>query len=236
MNATALKYVREESADCVVLAPAARASACVIWLHGLGADGYDFVPIVSELSLSASCAPRFVFPHAPLRAVTINSGMRMRAWYDIVGLEPGSSEDDAGICASAALLDEFVGRERAAGIAAESIVVAGFSQGGAIALQSALRSTERLAGVMALSTYLPLHARAAEWSAVSREIPILMCHGRYDPLIPLIRAEQSRDLLRSAGYALEWKLYPMQHQVCVEEIIDIGAWLERVLGRRCSRS
>jgi phospholipase/carboxylesterase len=216
----------QESTDAVVLAPAARAAASVIWLHGLGADGHDFVPIVPELNLPANPAVRFIFPHAPVRPVTINNGMRMRAWYDIKVLSAAGPEDEAGIRASAALLAQYVEREREAGIAANRIVVAGFSQGGAIALHAGLRYPERLAGILALSTYLPLRATfTAEAAPANRELPILMCHGRFDPMLPMQLGLVSRDFLRSAGYTVEWKEYPMQHQVCVDEIHDIAGWL-----------
>ena len=219
--------LKQESADAVVLAPAAAPTASIIWLHGLGADGNDFVPIVPELRLPADLAVRFVFPHAPMRAVTINNGMRMRAWYDILDLTPGGPQDEAGIRDSASILGRFIQREREAGIAAGRIVVAGFSQGGAIALHAALRHAERLAGVMALSTYLPLRTTlAAEASAANCDLPILMCHGQFDAVLPLRLGSSSRDLLRTQGYAVEWKEYPMQHQVCLEEIHDISAWLQ----------
>ena len=216
----------EESADAVVLAPAAPATAAVIWLHGLGADGHDFVPIVRELRLPAEPAVRFVFPHAPVRPVTINNGMRMRAWYDIRELSASGAADEAGIRDSAAILVRFIQRERDVGVAANRIVIAGFSQGGAIALHQALRHPERLAGVMALSTYLPLRASlAAEAAQANRDLPILMCHGQFDPVLPMKLGTSSRDLLQAAGYAVEWKEYAMQHQVCMEEVQDIASWL-----------
>jgi phospholipase/carboxylesterase len=218
--------LKQESADAVVLAPATPATASVIWLHGLGADGNDFVPIVPELRLPPGLALRFVFPHAPMRPVTINNGMRMRAWYDIKELSASGAADEAGIRESAAILAKFIQRERDAGIAANRIVVAGFSQGGAIALHAALRHPERLAGVMALSTYLPLRATlAAEAAKANHDLPILMCHGSFDPVLPLQLGSTSRDLLQAAGYPVEWKEYPMQHQVCIDEIRDIAAWL-----------
>ena len=222
--------LKQESADAVVLAPTSTATASVIWLHGLGADGNDFVPIVPELRLPADLAVRFVFPNAPVRAVTINNGMRMRAWYDIVDLAPGGPQDEAGIRDSAAILVRFIQRERDAGIAANRVVVAGFSQGGAIALHAALRFPERLAGVMALSTYLPLRTTlAAEAHQANRDLPILMCHGLFDAVLPLRLGSSSRDLLSAQGYAVEWKEYPMQHQVCREEIQDISEFLCRVV-------
>jgi phospholipase/carboxylesterase len=199
--------------------------AAVIWLHGLGADGHDFEPIVPELELGAPV--RFVFPHAPVRPVTINQGMRMRAWYDIFQLG-GGAEDEAGIRASQKLLEDMIAAEKRRGMA--KIVLAGFSQGGAIVLQTALRYPERLAGVLALSTYLPLHATLeAERSAESKDVPIFMAHGQYDDLIPVSRADQSRQALERLGYKVQWKTYPMPHSVCPQEIADIGAFLLRIL-------
>jgi phospholipase/carboxylesterase len=221
-----MSYRQQESTDAVVLAPAATATASVIWLHGLGADGHDFVPIVPELQLPPGLAVRFVFPHAPVRPVTINQGMQMRAWYDIKVLSAGGPEDEEGIRESAAILARYIQRERDSGVAAHRIVTAGFSQGGVIALHTALRYPERLAGVLALSTYLPLRATlATEAAAANRDLPILMCHGRFDPMLPMQLGSASRDALRAAGYTVEWLEYPMQHQVCLEEIQDIAAWL-----------
>lgn len=198
--------------------------AAVIWLHGLGADGHDFEPIVPELELEKPV--RFVFPHAPVRPVTINQGMRMRAWYDILQLG-GGPEDEAGLRASQKLTEELI---RAQGLPANRIVLAGFSQGGAIVLLAGLRYAERLAGVMALSTYLPLASTlAAERSAENRQTPIFMAHGRYDDLIPMQRAQTSRDYLQKLGYAVEWHDYPMPHSVCAPEIADISGFLARVL-------
>ncbi len=231
-----MNHRKQESADAVVLAPATPATASVIWLHGLGADGHDFVPIVPELQLPPALAVRFVFPHAPMRPVTINNGMRMRAWYDIQVLSAGGPEDAQGIRESATSLARYIQRERETGIAAHRIIVAGFSQGGAIALHAALRHPERLAGVMGLSTYLPLRASfAAEAHAANRELPILMCHGRFDPMLPMQLGAASRDLLRAQGYTVEWKEYPMQHQVCLEEIRDIAAWLSARLAEATPR-
>ena len=207
--------------------PAPRSS--VIWLHGLGADGNDFVPIVEELELPA--APiRFVCPHAPMQAVTINGGHVMRAWYDIVSTDLVAREDASGVHRSARDIEALIAREKARGSVAGRIVLAGFSQGGAIALHAGLRYLERLAGVMALSTYLPLSSTlAAERSAANHETPILMAHGRQDPIVGLARASASRELLAGLGYAVEWHDYPMPHSVCAAEVADIGAWLQRVL-------
>ncbi|HUN68013.1 MAG TPA: alpha/beta fold hydrolase [Burkholderiales bacterium] len=204
-------------------------SAAVIWLHGLGADGHDFEPVVPELRLPASKPVRFVFPNAPLRPVTINMGMRMRAWYDIFQLG-GGPEDEAGIRESQGLLDDLIAMQLKQGIPAKRIVLAGFSQGGAIALQTALRHAGRLAGVLALSTYLPLaNTLEQERSAANSGLPIFMAHGEYDDMIPIERAMRSRDALRALGYAPEWREYPMPHSVCPEEIADIGAFLLRIL-------
>ena len=199
--------------------------ASIIWLHGLGADGHDFEPIVPELELAQPV--RFVFPHAPVRPVTLNQGMRMRAWYDILQLG-GGPEDEAGIRASQKLLEAMIAEEKKRGM--RSIVLAGFSQGGAIVLQTALRHAERLAGVLALSTYLPLNATLeAERSPQNRDLPILMAHGQYDDIIPLARAEQSRKVLERLGYPVQWHVYPMPHSVCPEEIAHISAFLRTVL-------
>jgi phospholipase/carboxylesterase len=199
--------------------------AAVIWLHGLGADGHDFEPIVPELGLAKPV--RFLFPHAPVRPVTLNQGMRMRAWYDILQLG-GGPEDEAGIRASQRQVQAMIQEVRAAG--ARKVVLAGFSQGGAIVLQTALRHPERLDGVAALSTYLPLHASLeAERSEANRDLPVFMAHGLYDDIIPFRRAEQSRELLERLGYKVEWHTYPMPHSVCPEEIGHIAQFLGRVL-------
>ena len=199
--------------------------AAVLWLHGLGADGHDFEPIVPELELAVPV--RFVFPHAPLRPVTLNQGMRMRAWYDIYQLG-GGPEDEQGVRASQKLVEQLIAAEKRRG--AEKVLLAGFSQGGAIVLQTALRYPERLAGVLALSTYLPLHGTLeAERSAANRDLPIFMAHGQYDDIIPLARAEQSRRLLEGLGYPVEWHAYPMPHSVCPEEIAHLSQFLGRVL-------
>jgi len=208
----------------------ARPTAAVIWLHGLGADGHDFEPIVPELELPEALPVRFVFPHAPPQPVTINGGAVMRAWYDVYSLGGVRREDDAGVRRSQASVEALVARERARGVPAARIVLAGFSQGGAIALQTGLRHPERLAGIMALSTYLPLASTlAAEASAANRAVSIFMAHGLHDSLIPIERARLSRDTLRKAGYDVEWHEYPMEHAVCAEEIAAIAAWLRRAL-------
>jgi phospholipase/carboxylesterase len=226
-----MAYTTQESADAVVLNPAAPATSAVIWLHGLGADGFDFVPIVNELRLPASLAARFIFPHAAPRPVTINNGFVMRAWYDITGFGPERAEDDAGIRESGGVVRKYIEQQISQGIPANKIVIAGFSQGGAIALQTGLRYPERLAGIMGLSTYLPLRASVAkEASAANRDVPILMCHGTHDGVVPPALGESSRDILTSLGYRIDWRSYPMAHQVCMEEVLDISKWLQERLG------
>ncbi|HVJ29786.1 MAG TPA: alpha/beta fold hydrolase [Gammaproteobacteria bacterium] len=196
----------------------------VLWLHGLGADGHDFEPIVPELGLRLPA--RFVFPHAPVRPVTINGGMQMRAWYDILGFDRRAKEDAAGIRASAAAITELIDREIERGMSSDRIVLAGFSQGGAIALHTALREPRPLAGVLALSTYLPLPATlASERSTANAGIPLFMAHGTDDPVLPLGLAEFSRGALEALGYVVDWHAYPMAHSVCMEEVSAIGAWL-----------
>ena len=225
-----MNYRLHESADAVVLAPEAPATASVIWLHGLGADGHDFVPIVPELALVRTVPVRFVFPHAPVRPVTLNMGMQMRAWYDIKSLSTDARADAAGLRESASRVATLVDRERAAGMPSARIVVAGFSQGGAVALHAALRYPVALAGVLGLSTYLPLAAELeAEFADANRATPIFMCHGRHDPVLPHALGVAARDFLRERGFAVDWKDYPMQHQVSADEIRDISGWFGRVL-------
>ena len=204
--------------------------ACVIWLHGLGADGHDFEPVVPALDLPEKPGIRFVFPHAPMQPVTLNGGMVMRAWYDVYGVEGVRREDEPGVRASHARVEALIAREKGRGIPAARLALAGFSQGGAVALHTGLRHAERLAGILALSTYLPLAGTlAAEAHAANRDVPIFMAHGTHDPLITLARAQRSRDLLRESGYRVEWHEYPMAHQICDEELRDLSAWLRRVL-------
>ena len=207
--------------------PAPRAA--VIWLHGLGADGHDFEPIVPELRMPSARPVRFIFPNAPQRPVTINNGMRMPAWYDILQMG-GGAEDEAGIREAQGFVETLIAREAGRGLPAGKIVLAGFSQGGAIALQSALRHPERLAGVIALSTYLPLgNTLARERSSANGDLPVFMAHGQYDNMIGMERAQRSRDALLAFGYPVEWRDYPMPHSVCPEEIADIAAFLLRIL-------
>ena len=202
----------------------------VIWLHGLGADGNDFVPIINELEFSPKKGIRFIFPHAPMRPVTINAGYVMRAWYDISGANISSLEDEAGIRDAQKAIDALIDHEIRRGIASNNIVLAGFSQGGAIALQTGLRQENKLAGIMALSCYLPLSASlASEAHVANAAIPIFMAHGTFDAVVPISLAITSRENLRQAKYAPEWHEYPMEHSVCMQEISDLDRWLHRIL-------
>jgi phospholipase/carboxylesterase len=205
-------------------------TVAIIWMHGLGADGNDFVPLVKELDLRGLPGIRFVFPHANTMPVTINGGYVMRAWYDIVGTDLVRREDEAGLRASQVQVEALIAREKARGIPASRIILAGFSQGCAMTLQTGLRHPETLAGLMCLSGYVPLSAKVpTERSAQSLATPIFMVHGLHDGVIPVARAEQSRDLLKSMGYQVEWHEYVMQHSLCQEEIDDIAAWLKKVI-------
>jgi phospholipase/carboxylesterase len=214
----------------IELETGSRPDAAVIWLHGLGADGNDFVPIVEEMKLPASLSIRFVFPHAPVRPVTINNGFPTRAWYDIAGGDFATRADLAGVRASQVAIEALIAREKARGVGARRIVLAGFSQGGAIALHTGLRHTERLAGIVALSTYLVAPDRlAAESSAANRDVPIFMAHGMQDPMIGVGWGDASRRALEAAGYGVEWHTYPMPHAVVWEEIEAIAGFLSRML-------
>lgn len=200
----------------------------VIWLHGLGADGHDFEPVVPELRLPGSLPLRFVFPHAPVRPVTVNGGMQMRAWYDIVSLDSDGRADEAGIRASSALLDELVAREQSRGIDSGRIVLAGFSQGGAVVLHNALGNARALAGLIVLSSYIALPSAAGEAFAGNPSVPAFMAHGTFDPMVPFAGGRASADALARLGYDVEWHDYPMAHGVCPQEIRDIGNFLLRV--------
>ena len=211
-------------------------SAAVIWMHGLGADGNDFVPIVNELDLSGAPAIRFIFPHAPMMPVTINNGHVMRAWYDVSfgDLETGAKRaDENGVRKSQAEIGHLIEREADREIPFKNIVLSGFSQGGAMALQTGLRYPKRLAGVMALSCYLPCaDSFAAEAAPANVKTPVLIAHGTQDPVVPYTMGKNSHNVLASSGYAVQWREYPMQHSVCMEEVRDIGAWLTSVLPRK----
>jgi phospholipase/carboxylesterase len=217
--------------EAIEIETSAAPTASVIWMHGLGADGHDFVDIVPELHLPPRPGVRFVFPHAPKRPVTINGGYVMRAWYDIRDDHGQRREDGDGVRASQKSIEALIQREKTRGVATSSIVLAGFSQGGAMALHTGLRHAERLAGVMALSCSLPLpDTLAAEAAPANRDVPIFMAHGTHDPMIPMARALRAREVLTGLGYRVEWHEYPMPHSVCAEEIADLAAWLQRSLG------
>jgi phospholipase/carboxylesterase len=205
-------------------------TVAVIWMHGLGADGNDFVPLVRELDLRGLPAIRFVFPHAQAIPVTVNNGYVMRAWYDITGAELTRREDEAGLRRSQHDIEALIDREKARGIPASRIILAGFSQGCAMTLQAGLRHPEKLAGLLCLSGYLPLADKvAAERTEESLATPVFMAHGRQDNVVPFVRAVQSRDLLTGMGYQVEWHEYMMAHSLCLEEVQDISAWLRQVL-------
>jgi phospholipase/carboxylesterase len=209
-----------ELLDNIEIETAPNPTVAIIWMHGLGADGNDFVPVVRELDLAG-------LPPIP---VTVNGGYVMRAWYDITNADLVRREDEGGLRRSQLQIEALIAREKARGIAADRIILAGFSQGCAMTLQTGVRHPEKLAGLMCLSGYLPLSATvAAERSEQSLDTPILMVHGRSDGVIPIARAEQSRDLLKSMGYQVEWHDYPMQHSLCEQEVVDVSAWLRKVL-------
>lgn len=204
--------------------------AAVIWMHGLGADGYDFASVPPQLGLPPELGIRYVFPHAPRRPVTVNMGMVMPAWYDITSLT-ARGQDEAGVRASAAAIERLIAREVENGIAPQRIVLAGFSQGAGMALFTGLRHAQRLAGIMVLSGYLLLpETLAAEAGEANRQTPIFQAHGQHDPMVPAALGHTCRDQLRQAGYEVAWHEYPMAHQVCLEELQDIGSWLGKVLG------
>ncbi len=216
--------------DCVQTETGADPRFAVIWLHGLGADGNDFGPIVPELVARDWPAIRFVFPHAPRRPVTVNGGMSMRAWYDITGMEIAQKQDEAGIRASIVEIEALIAREVARGIPASRIFLAGFSQGAAMVLSTGLRHAQGLAGIIALSGYLPLEKKlAVERSAANSAVPLFIAHGSVDPVVPQVLGMLARDFLRGLGYSVEWHGYPMAHQVCAEEIADLRRWIgERI--------
>ncbi len=201
----------------------------VIWLHGLGADGHDFEPIIPELGLPAELAVRFIFPHAPRLAVTVNQGMVMRAWFDVLSLEMDQRPDEEGIRRSARQVEALLEAEKSRGIAAEHTVLAGFSQGGAIACQVGLRHREPLAGILVLSSFLPLsETLALEASPANRSTPVLLCHGIWDPLVPQRLSRRTAELLESQGYPVQWKCYPTAHSLHPREVKEIGRWLTEI--------
>ena len=220
------------AADTVEVEPRGAADAAVVWMHGLGADAHDFESLVPELELEPDARVRFVFPNAPVRPVTINAGHSMRAWFDVAGFDRRSPQDERGIRESHAAIAALVERERERGVEAARILVAGFSQGGAMALFSGLRFPERLGGVVALSTYLPLAgALHAEAHAANAGLPVFMAHGTFDPIVPMVLGEESRDALQARGYAVEWHAYPMPHSVSAEAVADLRRFLLSVLRR-----
>lgn len=202
----------------------------VLWLHGLGADGHDFAPIVPQLLRPGWPPLRFVFPHAPVRPITLNGGLPMRAWYDIAGFDLAQKQDEAGVRASIGAVEALIQRENERGVPTSNIVLTGFSQGGAIALAAGLRHAQRLSAIVALSTYLPIEGKTAdERAAANAATPIFMGHGAFDPVVPQYLGEHSRDRLREWGHAVEWHSYPMAHQVCPQEIGDLADFLTQRL-------
>jgi len=220
----------DQALETVELTTGSSPTAAVVWLHGLGADGHDFEPIVPHLLWQGAPAIRFVFPHAPIRPVTINAGMKMRAWYDIVNFSLSREHDQKGIAKSVNQAAALIARERERGIASDRIIVAGFSQGGAIALQLALRYPERLAGLVALSTYLLMEQRLQqEQHEANKDLPVFVGHGVSDPVVPWFLGEQVAGYLRRMGHDVEWHSYPMLHAVCPQEIAALSAWLRKCL-------
>ena len=218
----------ESVLESIIVEPRTQADAAVIWLHGLGADGHDFQPIVASLGLDQSLAVRFIFPHAPMRAVTLNNGFVMRAWYDITGQELNDREDAEGIQQSRYLVDQLIVEQYAQGIAYDKIILAGFSQGGAIALFTGCQYQQHLGGIIALSTYLPLHQQFKA-NPANLNTPIFMAHGDADPMVLPQWGQSAKDFLQTAGFHIEWHSYAMQHAVCPQEILAIGQWLNKQL-------
>lgn len=224
------KLMATEELTTVEIEPAGEARCAIIWMHGLGADAHDFEPIVPHLKIPAQRGVRFIFPNAPVRPVTVNGGMMMRAWYDILGVDIPRSEDAAGVRASAELITRLIEREKDQGIPAERIVLAGFSQGGAMALHTGLRYPQQLAGILALSCYIPLLSTLAEERHEANQgIPIFIAHGTFDPVIPIQYGRATKQHLLDLGYTLESHEYPMGHEVNLEEIQAIGDWLKKIL-------
>lgn len=216
--------------ESIQIETAPNPTAAIIWMHGLGADGNDFVPIVRELDLRGCPPIRFIFPNAPMMPVTLNNGYVMRSWYDIIGLDIANREDEGGLRKSQAAIEQLIAHENSRGIPTGKIILAGFSQGCAMTLQTGLRHPEKLAGLMCLSGYLPLNGKIAEERhAANQDTPIFMGHGRIDQVVRFDRAEASREVLQSLGYKIEWHEYMMPHSVCPEEVDDISEWLKRVL-------
>lgn len=216
------------SLDLIKIDPLTQATHTILWLHGLGADGNDFVPIIPELHLPTECAIKFIFPNAPIQPVTLNNGYRMRAWYDIYSLTSNHRIDKAGIHQSIDLIHQLIEDEIKQGIATQHMMLVGFSQGAAIALHAGINYPKLLGGVIALSGYLPLAEESFEKTThINKQIPIFMAHGTLDPVVPYIAGEKAKDLLQQAGYSIAWHTYPMEHSVCAEEIDDISQWIQQ---------
>lgn len=221
-----MKYTRSSTDHEVTLTPREPAAASVILLHGLGADGWDFVPIVEELDLSPTVPVRFVFPHAPVRPVTVNRGYEMPAWYDIRAITPEDRVDAAGLAEASRRAAGYLRREQEQGVPASRIVLAGFSQGGSVALHTGLRYGQRLAGILALSTFLPFpHTLPSERAASNADVPVLLCHGLADSIVPVLLGRETRDALSAMGYPVEWREYPIDHEVSAQELADVSRWL-----------
>lgn len=222
--------MENKSLDYLEINPNNTAKASVIWLHGLGASADDFMSIVPQLKLPEELTVRFIFPQAPILPVTVNNGYEMPAWYDVYGFDRTSKQDELGIRRSESQLAQLIEAELTRGVASKNIVLAGFSQGGAIALHTALRYQQPLAGVMVLSSYLPIaEFIAEEKSDANAQLPIFIAHGDDDHILPLVAAELTREYLQAHNYSIDWHIYPMAHTVCYEEIRDISAWLQKVL-------
>lgn len=216
--------------NAIIVEPKTAHKASVIWLHGLGADGRDFEPIVPELGLPDELGIRFIFPNAPKRPVTINGGMVMRAWYDIIEPDLRDRQDSESIIASSELINQYINAEIDSGIDSSKIILAGFSQGGAITLHAGLRFPKPLAGLLALSTYLPMPDQLEDEAVADKNIPIMMAHGVADPVVPVAQGRASAERIKEQGYTVDWYEYGMQHAVCLEEITAIGAWINKLLG------
>jgi phospholipase/carboxylesterase len=220
---------KPEKLDCVVTETGPDPTHAVIWLHGLGADGHDFEPIVPQLGSAARRSVRFIFPHAPVRPVTINGGMAMRAWYDILGMQIDRDQDQAGIVSSLASVDALLDEQLASGIAPANLVLAGFSQGGAIALRCGLARSKPLGGIVALSCYMLDASSLSQWAhEASSQVPVFMGHGSNDPVVPVDLGKAAAEQLNQAGYPVRWLTWPMPHSVCLDEVRAIDQWLDEI--------
>ena len=220
-----------QTQDSIIVEPTTNHQASVIWLHGLGADGYDFVPIVNQFNLPTALGIKFIFPHAPIMPVTINAGMKMRAWFDIVALDISGPADEKGIRKTEQKLNQLISNEIESGIVSEKIILAGFSQGGAMALHCGLRYPKKLGGIIGLSTFLPLYERVhLEANPANKNVSIFMSHGTQDPIVPFQFGELTRNYLTQLKYSVNWYTYPMQHEVCSQEILDVKQWLLNQFG------